>query len=171
MNIRHRAPRLVRLLKASMLVLLLSGVAAPAASAVGWNSAGSPLKVTGYGSTVEGYGSWYVSTGSSGTIFKTTTYQRVAVQGDNHKVHADIQNWTNAGICYAPQYTSCTAAYYYYNGDSTESTIKSKWVRDYEEAPVNPSADYGKGRIRMRIDVPWRTDPASGWTLTNGVSY
>ena len=101
----QKTGRVVRGGAASFLAMMAMAPAADAA--VNWMSSSNPLVVTGYGSTGEGYGTWQVSTGSNGTRFHTSVTQRID-DADNHKVWAQIENWTNAGSCFQPDYTSCT---------------------------------------------------------------
>ena len=148
------------------LALLMSTTA----EAVPWNSSSNPLTVTGYGSTGEGYGSFYISTGSSGTRYKFRVRQRID-NADNHQVYANLEYWSNTGICLAPAFFSCNAPYQKHATDVTDRTTKSSYVTLYESAPIDPYASFHRGRVRMRLDIPWRFDPASGWTVTEGIQY
>lgn len=87
-------------------------------AAVTWNSSSNPLTVTGYSSTGKGYGTWTVSTSSDGTRYRTGANLWMH-NADNHKVYAQTSNYANAGLCVAPQYTSCSQSYYYYNSSET----------------------------------------------------
>lgn len=153
-----------------LIVLLLMVVSASSAVALTWNSSGSPLTVTGYGSTGRAYGTWGVTNGTSGTKFTTVSQQKVA-NADNHTVYVTTENWVNAGLCFSPDYTSCQQAYYYYNGSSTAHTNSASYVQRTSTASVAPSADFGRGYLRVKLDVPWRVDPSSGATVTKGVKY
>lgn len=105
----------IRTLMASLLV---TGGLASSAAAVTWNSSSNPLTVTGYSSTGKGYGTWTVSTSSDGTRYRTGANLWMH-NADNHKVYAQTSNYANAGLCVAPQYTSCSQSYYYYNSSET----------------------------------------------------
>lgn len=141
-----------------------------AAYAVDWNSSGSPLTVTGYGSTGKGYGQYYVSTASDGTKYRCSA--RVWLNNaDNHKVHTSTDNYVNAGVCLAPKYLSCTQKYYYYSNMQSSHINAVAWTEAPLKAPVTATADYARGYIQVKLDVPWRSDPESGYSLTNGVPY
>lgn len=76
-----------------------------------------------------------------------------------------------ATASFAPTYLSCTASYYNYNSSTTSKHDKSTWQYRTASAPVNPTADYARAGINVRIDIPWRSDISSGTTFTNGVNY
>lgn len=154
-----------------MLTCLVLGVSAPASLAVNWAKSSEPLKVSGYGSTGYGYGTWTVSSGSDGTRSRLTANLKYS-NGDNHKVYGRISTWTNAGICISPEYTSCTATYYpYASNDTAHVNEAGKWVAKTATTSVNPAADYARGQVFVRLDIPLRPDPTSEQTLTKGVKY
>lgn len=141
------------------------------AYALTWNSSASPLTVSGYGSTGKGYGTWTISTGTDGTKYRTGA-NLFYTNADDHKVYTSTDNYTNAGICFAPDYTSCQQAYYYYNSSETSHVnTPGSWVYRSSSAGVAPTGDYHRGYIRVKIDVPWRSDPSSGASITKGINY
>jgi hypothetical protein len=135
-----------------------------------WNSSTNPLVVTGYGSWAKAYGQWRVADGSSGT--RSWLDARVwYYNADNHKKYSKFETWVNAGICVAPQYTSCTAAYYYYAGAQTphSNVAAAQWL--YANTGVSPSGNYARARVWVCLDVPLRSDPCAGPTYTAGTAY
>lgn len=150
------------------LALLL--VEATGAWALSWNSSSQPLTVTGYGSTGEGYGTWFISTGSDGTRYRATSYMRIN-NADDHEVYSHIRNWTSAGFCYAPEFLSCTVDYSVYNSMQSGRHDYSFYVGRSSSAPLHGAAEYHRAEVKMRLDIPWRSDPSSTATWTNGIDY
>jgi len=138
---------------------------------VTWNSRSEPLTVRGYGSTGEGYGSFYISTRRDGTRYRFSVIQRIQRADDEHAVYANVEYWSNTGICFSPPWLSCNVPYQRHATDVTSRYTKSTWKSFYESAPIDAYANYHRGKVRMRLDIPWRWDPASAWTVTNGIEY
>lgn len=159
-----------RLAHIAVMTLVMMALTTSASFALTWNSSTSPLTVTGYGSTGKGYGSWTISTGTDGTRFRTSAKQWIN-NADNHAVYVDTENWTTAGSCIQPDYTSCKQDYYLYNYSKTGQTTQKSWVSKSSSASVDPRASYGRARVRVKLSVPWRTDPSSGATITKGIKY
>ncbi len=166
----HHLP-IRELLLIAVMTLMLAVAVAPAVSAATWNSRSVPLTVEGYGSTGEAYGAFTVSTGSSGTRFGVVAHQRLAHNADNHKVWVQITYQTNAGFCFAPPYTACSQAFYYWSSDRTNGSDSHLFLSQWENAGVNPNADRGRAVIRVRLNIPWRPDPASGPSITPALRY
>ncbi|WP_433531081.1 hypothetical protein ACQPYA_02875 [Micromonospora sp. CA-263727] len=144
--------------------------AAPKGTWVNWNSSSSPLTVTGYGSTARGYGKWRVVDNSQGTRSYTSGYYWYS-NADNHKKYGWMMTQSNSGLCVAPQYTSCSSSYYNYtsNESSHSNTTGGQWL-DFSTR-VDPGGSYARAQQKVCLDVPVRSDPCSGATLTEGVPY
>ena len=111
-------------------LLTVGAVLAPTAlGSVWWNSSSNPLIVSGYDSTGRGYGNLDITTGGSGTLYSTKTYQRI-MNADNHQVYARLTYFSNSGICFAPSFAQCTSQYYIHASDETEHTSNASYVRD-----------------------------------------
>lgn len=135
-----------------------------------WNTSSNPLTVTGYGSTGYAYGDWRIADTSNGT--RSILRSRLKYNdADNHKVYVQWETWTNAGYCAQPDYTSCDQAYYYWAMDETSHQNEESWTWHSDSTSLNPAADYARARIAVRLDIPWRPDPISGWVLTRGSNY
>jgi len=161
----------VKLVSLVTALLIVGAALAPVAvGAVWWNSSGSPLTVTGYGSTGKGYGKLAVTSGGSGTVYSATTYQKIS-NADNHKVYAQLTYYSNSGVCFAPSFAQCTSQYYVHASDNTEATSSSSYVTDYESAPIDGYASYHRLRARMILAIPYRPDPGSGYSWTPGLEY
>jgi hypothetical protein len=89
-------------------------------------------------------------------------------------IFGEMQTWTNAGLCFAPQYTSCQAQWYFWKTDQSGRWYDDTWS-DYHvllmTTDVNPSADYARGRVRIGEDQSFSTDPHSGWAYSAGSKY
>jgi hypothetical protein len=164
---RRRYERSVRIVA---MALAMMAMTTTASFALNWNSSTTPLTVTGYGSTGKAYGSWTISTGTDGTRFRTSANQWIN-NADNRAVYVVTENWTTAGSCLQPDYTSCKQDYYYYNSSKTGQTTQKSWVNKKSSASVDPRASYGRAYVRVKLSVPWRTDPSSGATVTKGIKY
>ncbi len=170
-----RARRLTRAVAAGVLAVGAVGLTAGSAQALGefkyWNSATSPLTVTGYGSTGRAYGGWRLYTGTDGTRAYTDANMKVN-NAANHRVYVQSQTWLNAGLCVSPQYTSCSSSYYYHATATSNRISSSSWTWHYGfSTGLDGSADFARAAIRARLDIPWRTDPSAGPTYTNGSKY
>lgn len=152
-------------------MLLLAVAVVPAVQAVPWNSGAAPLRVTGYGSIGDGYGSLTLSTGSSGTRFVVNVRQRLTVNADDHKVYANITYQTNAGSCITLPIITCSRVFYTWAHDQTSHTRNEVYVSKWESAPVDARGNLGRILVRMWLDIPWRPDVASGLTVSNSVEY
>lgn len=147
-------------------------------AAQSWASSSSPLKVTGYGSTGVGYGTWTVSSGSDGTRSRATAHLAY-YNADNHKVFYKLLTYVNAGYCYTPQYLTCDVKYYSYgdNDSNHYNTGSSKvgswtWITANSVTSTLPgNADYARGGLITKLDIPVRTDSSSSTWWTNGAAY
>ena len=135
-----------------------------------WNSSSAPLRVFGYGSNGWGFGDWTVSTGGDGTRSRLMAQQRID-NADNHTVFVTFETWVNAGFCFAPQYTNCSQPYYFFESGSTSRVNSSSWRQRWATTGVSPAADKARAYVRVKLDVPWRMDPSSNPTITNGRTY
>ena len=136
-----------------------------------WNSAGNPLIATGYGSTVQAYGKWRIADGSNGTGSFLDSYTYL-YNADNHKKYATEDTLVNAGICFAPEYTSCQQSYYEYQYTETNhSNASGTWDWLYANTGLPATADYARAAAKACIDVPFRTDPCAGPSYTTGSQY
>lgn len=174
MRIRSAARRIATI----ALAIIAGGVLAVGASSVAqakgeyhyWNSSGNPLSVTGYGSTAKAYGQWRIADGSGGTRSFHDSYTWYS-NADNHKKYSAMETWVNAGICYSPDYTSCTASYYYFAYDETSHSNVTSWEWLYADTGVSGSADYARDAAYVCLDIPLQPDPCSGPTYTTGSDY
>ena len=135
-----------------------------------WNSSGTPLKVTGYGSTGYGYGTWRASTASDGTRSRLSANLRIN-NADNHAVFAKLTTQTNAGYCAAPEYVSCTAQYFTYDDSDTSRYSGSSYKAHNTSTGLNSSGNYARGLVTVKLDIPWRDDPSSGTSYTQPEPY
>jgi hypothetical protein len=135
-----------------------------------WNSQSNPLVVTGYGSTVQAYGQWRVTDSAGGTMsfLDSRTWMYNA---DNHKKYTYFETWTSTGYCIEPQYTSCTAQFFFYAGTETPHSNTTDWQWLYASTGLPGSGNSAKGLAWTRIDVPWRDDPISGSAITLPTNY
>ncbi|MBB1261083.1 hypothetical protein [Streptomyces alkaliterrae] len=157
-----------------MLVALTVGGTTASAFALGeyhdWNKKSSPLVAKGYGSQGSAYGKWRIYNGANGTTSKVYSYSKLS-NADDHKVYVNLETMVNAGYCVQPKYTNCTQKYWVHDGTETKHHSSSSYKYYKAHTGVAGQADYARGRVRARIDVPWRTDPATGWSYTSGSEY
>jgi len=99
------------------------------------------------------------------------TRQRLTVNAENHKVYARITYQTDAGSCATTPTTTCSQPFYYWATDYTEHTNHGDYLSRWESAPVHPNGSEGRILVRMRLDIPWRSDPQSGLTVSGSVDY
>ncbi|MHC0432767.1 hypothetical protein ACX6XY_21680 [Streptomyces sp. O3] len=163
-----------RIATAGALTALAVGGTAASAAAIGeyhtWNTKSSALKVTGYGSTGYAYGKWRVYNGADGTRSKVYSYSRLN-NAHNHKVFVKLETQVNAGYCVQPKYTTCTQSYWNHDDTHTRHHSSSSWKYYKASTGVSGAADYARGRVQAKLDVPWRSDPSTGWSYTSGTQY
>jgi hypothetical protein len=160
------------------LAMIGGGVAE--AAAFTWATKSAPLTATGYGSTGVGYGTWNVSSGTDGTRSRATA-NLAYYNADNHKVFYKLLTWVNAGACLSPDFITCDLKYYQLsaNGvDSNHYSTASKSVGNWTWIVANGvteqlpgSADYARGELHSKLDIPLRSDISSPAWLTKGKKY
>jgi len=158
-------------LPAALLVLLLAVAVVPVVYAVTWNSEATPLRVTGYGSIGDGYGTFTVDAGADGTRFRVSSEQKLTYNADNHKVWTQVRYQTNETVCIQIPWTSCSRPFSHWRWGSTEATPWGWFVLRKHDTSPNHDADRARALIRMRLHIPWRPDPASGWTYAGPIDY
>lgn len=167
-----RSGMLRRVVEVSAIAVLAVGVLPAAAEALGeervWNTQSNPLKVTGKGSTGYAYGKWKVANTSNGTRSIVMSYSKLN-NADDHEVYVELETQVNAGYCVqASKYMSCTKKYW--NHDSVETKHHDNRSYTYKSAStgVSDDADYARGKVRARLDIPYRPDAETGWSFTDG---
>ncbi|WP_353647662.1 hypothetical protein ABLG96_12220 [Nakamurella sp. A5-74] len=156
-------------------VVAFSVVSAPQAFAKGefieWNSRANPLTVSGYGSTGYSYGRFRVADSSAGTRAFDDGWVKLS-NADNHRVYITQATLVNSGSCIAPSFLSCTQQYYVQDrAESPHDNRTGAWLSAKSSTGVDDVADYARGAMRTCLDIPLRTDPCSGQTLTAGTQY
>jgi hypothetical protein len=135
-----------------------------------WNSAANPLTVSGYDSTGFGYGEFWIASGSSGTLYWAKTYQKIN-NANNHRVYAELTYWSNEGYCIVPSFIQCDTRWYREATDTTYHSSAPFYQAFFENAPIDPYANYHRLSARMKLDIPWRPDPGGGTSYTLGIEY
>jgi hypothetical protein len=151
-----------------------------------WATSGTPLAASGYGSTATGYGNFRVTNTSNGTTARAAGYNKVR-NADNHKAFFDMQPQSNAGRCAAGtslgidilgtggafgKSYSCTQAFYD-KGDKKQSkhTSSSTFVYTTADVDADGNANIMRAKVRECLDVPWRSDPCTGWGISGADTY
>lgn len=169
---------LARAIAGTVAALAVGGVLAIAAGSAAqakdeykyWNSSTNPLTVTGYGSTAKAYGQWRVADGADGT--KAFLDSRMWLQNaDNHKKYTYNETWTSTGYCIEPQYTSCSAQFYFYASSETSHSNTGDWQWLYTSTYVPSSGNSARGSEWACLDIPLRSDPCNGATKTLPTNY
>lgn len=161
-----------RAVEITAIAVLAVGVLPAAAQALGaervWNTQSNPLKVTGYGSTGYAYGTWKVANTSNGTRSIVSSYSKLS-NADDHKVYVDLETQVNAGYCaQVSKYMSCTQKYWDFDSAETGHHDNRSYTYKSASTGVSGDADYARGKVRARLDIPWRSDPETGWSYTDG---
>ena len=175
-----------RALLGLLCALLLGGVAfAGTAHAINtnsyWNSKSVPLKVTGHGSTAKAYGFVKVFHSSNGTKLGSYGYNTFT-DADNHRAYTHAISQFNAGTCsthtatvaYKGVQVSSSSNCWAQFADATVlgradglNYTTSAWVSlPGRSVPVHRGADQGRARVRLCIDIPWRSDPCTGYSYS-----
>ncbi|MEU7076002.1 hypothetical protein AB0B30_38415 [Streptomyces narbonensis] len=131
------------------------------------NSISTPLKVSGYGSTGYAYGTWKVYHSSNGTRSQLVSYSRLT-NADDHKVYVELGTQVNTGYCYQASNMTCTQQYWDHASVETAHHSSKSYVYKSASTGVHNEAGYARGKVRAGLDVPWRPDPLTGWSYTDG---
>jgi hypothetical protein len=176
----------------AMLVLATVAGAALAAPAQAynhygyWNQSSSPLVKSGYGSTAKAYGKSKIFNGSDGTKLYNYAWNKFT-DADNHRAYlTGVSQW-NSGSCRnsgvgvtiygvsVNSSTNCSATYFdgkkfdRANGlNHTNNTWTAMPTRT--AAPTNGS-DRGRAKVKLCIDIPFRTDPCTGDSISAFDTY
>lgn len=145
-----------------------------------WNKSSSPLVKSGYGSTAKAYGKSRIFNGSDGTKIYNYAWNKFT-DADNHRAYLEGTSEWNAGSCrnysatvtiYAvavASSTSCSREYYDGANFSRANGLnytKSSWTAmPTRGAAPNSGSDRGRAKVKLCIDIPWRTDPCTGYSM------
>lgn len=119
-----------------------------------WNSYNTPLTVSDDGQEKgQGYGTWKIGTTVNGTRSQSWGYLRDR-HDNGHKVYFELKTYVNAGLCYSPEYTSCTAQWYYhakqFSDFNKETWSGSSWSPEfYASTDVSAAASNARGRFTV----------------------
>lgn len=159
-------------------VLVVAGslalVAGPAYAANYWAPGSSPLHVYQDGALQgRAYGYHEIDYTSNGTRSHGEVHLADQNPGGSG-VFIEMQTWVNAGICFAPTYTSCTASYYQGETDQSARWTRGTWS-DYgwtlATTGLPASADFARGRVKACEDHNNSPDSCSGWGISPGSKY
>lgn len=171
------------------LTVAVSGVLATPAlaynSASYWNRSGTPLVVSGYGSTARGYGYIKIFNGSNGTRMYAYAWNKFT-DADNHAAYLSAKTQYNAGTCRSESKTvlfkgvevgsstSCTQQFYDH-GSFTQYGLNytsSSWVQmSSANAAVHGGADRGRAAVTLKLDIPLKPDVVSGTSYSAADSW
>jgi hypothetical protein len=155
-------------------LFFVAGSAAVANAAVNWASASKPAVVTGYGSTVKGYGNFYLDIRNRKALSNDSVY---LLNADNHQAYITMNGYFAKGPCNGAGFLNCPGSgdnsYRAYSANDSSHVKKVKtWTSVSVSTALNYSKHYGRGAFQVRIDVPWRLDPSSKPAVfTNGINY
>lgn len=124
-----------------------------------WNSGGEPLTAFRYNSRAEAYGNFYISTGTDGTRARSAVSMKVTPGGENLAGYVEYQLLDSSGICFAPEYTSCSQSFYNDASGWTGNQRNNFWAVFPIYLRIDPTASSYRGKFRAKLDVAWRPDP------------
>ncbi|MEH3033123.1 MAG: hypothetical protein PGN07_03550 [Aeromicrobium erythreum] len=139
--------------------LLAVGLLAAPASAVGWYSASSPLKVKEKGVTQGGaYGAFY----NAGNTYARNKTVRKDFRPGGNGIYVDTRfsflenSCTNTG--------GCTTEWKFSKHKETKRTTSGSWVRQTVDRTLSDEGSKARGAIHVCEDQSWSPDPCSPWT-------
>ncbi|WP_223874317.1 hypothetical protein [Salinispora mooreana] len=130
-----------------------------------WQSESNPLKVSGYGSTVYGYGQWRVTDNSSGTrsfLDARLWYSNA----DNHKKYAELETQANVTPAGA-----ISAQFFPHAIKATPSSNYTSKTWNYVNTSVHSWGTKARAAVVVCLDIPNRFDPCSGESITGSTNY
>ncbi|MBD2759645.1 hypothetical protein IEE94_08985 [Yimella sp. cx-573] len=93
-------------------------------------------------------------------------------KSSGYKGYVKMTTQTNAGLCAAPKYTSCSQAYYYFASSDTSGTSSTTYIAQVPTTGVNRAASYARAYFNAKLSVPLRPDPTGGDTYASaGLPY
>lgn len=133
-----------------------------------WYNDRNPLTVYDDGHAQgAGFGQWRVTHTSSGTKSVAFAYVKDYWPTGNY-IYLEHQVQSNAGICSAPQYTSCNQPYYDGQKGSSSGSNSSEWTAQSVIVTPNLNANYARAKVRICEEQRWSPNPCSGWAVTLG---
>ncbi|MFF3604369.1 hypothetical protein [Streptomyces sp. NPDC002463] len=88
---------------------------------------------------------------------------------DDHRVYVELGTQVNTGYrIQASKYMTCTQQYRDHASAETAHHSSRSYVYKSASTGVHNEADYVRGKVRAGLDVPWRPDPLTGWSYTDG---
>lgn len=150
-------------LKTVILIPLVASISLPAtASAWNYQSQSNPLKTSnGRG---QGFGTGKVTDGSNGTVGQVTGTTRDRAPG-NDPIYWEASTWGNSGLCFAPEYTSCSQAYYHKGSFKGTSFNSGEWRRSTNSKAVPPDVSYYRINFKVCEAIRYRPDSCSGESI------
>ena len=180
--------RLRKILIACAVPVSLVVAAAPAwayNTASYWNTSGTPLVASGYGSTARGYGYIKIFNGSNGTRLYDYAWNRFT-DADNHAAYLTGRTQFNAGTCANYSITipikgvqvsassACSSQFYdkdTFRQNGVNYTTSTWTAMPTVNLPVHTGADRGRAVVRMNIDIPLRYDVQSGESISSADTW
>lgn len=134
----------------------------------------------------EAYGYAKIFNGSNGTKLYTYSWNKFT-DGDNHQAYVQGFSEWNAGECRSSSTTTTiygvsvsstsTCSKVVYDGAAINRAnglnyTKSAWTAmPTRTSSPNQGADRGRANVELCIDVPWRTDPCSDYSISPMDTY
>lgn len=143
-------------------MVVLSGLPAEAKGVIRhWGSSSRPVNVWRDGNLQgSSYGDWRVADRTSGTrSIGRGHIKDVRPGGDSIYYHMITQY--NAGICYQPEYTSCSSPWYDYTTVNSIHTNSNLWVFDEVTTGVHANGDFARARFKSCVDRRLQPDPCT----------
>jgi hypothetical protein len=150
-----------------------------------WNTSGTPLETSSYGSTAKAYGYIKIYNGSNGTRLYSYAWNKFT-DADNHRAYIQGVSQFNAGTCRALTATvtykgvsvassaSCSQQFYDYSEFRSDGLnyTRNVWTQmPNKNTGVHSGADRGRARVKLCIDIPWRTDSCTGQSYSASDSW
>lgn len=91
---------------------------------------------------------------------------------DGNLVHGTMITMVNTGLCYAPEYLSCSKEYYSYDDAETlgwGGTYRSNWM--YVSTGISTSGTYARLSGKMCVTQGNWPDECDGYAISSGWRY
>ena len=167
-------------LKICAAVLTVAGVSmtlvsGPAFAVKYWAAPATPLAAKTDGVTQgRAYGYHEIDQTSSGTRSHAETRIYDNKEGGD-SIYIELHTYVNAGLCFAPDYTSCNQPYYYYyDKDQSSHWSDNSWSPYFWSlgtTAVPASGDYARGSVKVCEDQNNAPDDCSGFGHSKGTQY
>jgi len=158
----------------TVVVISMTLIAGPAFALKYWAKPDTPLAAKTDGVTQgRAYGYHEIDQTDAGTRSHAETRIYDNREGGDG-IYIELHTYVNSGTCVAPEYTSCSQAYYFYDDDQSNRWADNSWSPYHwtlGTTGLTATADYARGSVKVCEDQNNAPDDCSGHGISKGSKY